>query len=228
MGSTIVFTRPDAGTAPGYFAESPQPGGPGVVLFGEWWGVTDHITETADRLASNGFDVLVPDLYRGRTAATGDEANHLMEGLNFTDAVTQDARGAAAYLRGTGAKKVGVMGFCMGGALAMLCAMNLTDFDAAVVFYGFPPAEGGDPGNIKIPIQGHWAELDEFFPIGRVDEIEKTLRERGVAHEFYRYDAKHGFTNPNQPGKSGLGHHHPEHAKTAWARAVAFLKKQLA
>jgi carboxymethylenebutenolidase len=227
MGSTIEFTRPDGATAPGFLAKAPHPGAPGVVMFGEWWGVTDHLQETASKLASSGFDVLVPDLYRGRVAATGDEANHLMEGLDFGDAISQDARGAAAYLREHGANKVGVSGFCMGGALAMLCAMKLTDFDAAVVFYGLPPADAGDPGDIKIPIQGHWALHDEFFGIDRVDAMEKRLHERGVPHEFHRYDAKHGFTNPNGPGESGLGNHHPEHAATAWKRAVEFLKKQL-
>jgi carboxymethylenebutenolidase len=217
------FARPDGGRAPGYFSAAPYAGAPGVVLFGEWWGITDHVTETADRLAAAGFDVLVPDLYRGRVAATGDEANHLMQGLDFNDAVTQDARGAAAFLRERGAKKIGVSGFCMGGALTMLCAMNLTDFAAAVVFYGFPPPEAGDPGSIRIPIQGHWARHDEFFTIERVDEIEKALHASGAPHEFHRYDAKHAFYNPG-----GLGNHHPEHAKTAWARAVSFLQEHLA
>jgi carboxymethylenebutenolidase len=225
--ATIEFTRPDGGTAPGYFASAPHASAPGVVMLGEWWGVTDQLMETADRLAASGFDVLVPDLYRGRVAATGDEANHLMEGLDFGDAVGEDARGAAAYLRGRGAAKVGVMGFCMGGALAFLCAMNLSDFDAAVAFYGFPPPEAGDPASIKIPIQGHWAERDEFFTIDRVDEIEKAMREAGAPHEFHRYDAQHGFTNPRGLGDYGLGHHHPEHAETAWARTVEFLKKHL-
>lgn len=227
MGTTIEFTRPDGQKAPGFLAEAPQPGAPGVVMFGEWWGVTDHLRETAGKLAAAGFNVLVPDLYRGRSAATGDEASHLAEGLDFNDAVSQDARGAAAYLREHGAKKVGVTGFCMGGALTMLSAMHLTDFDAAVVFYGFPPPEGGDPATIKIPIQGHWAERDEFFKIERVGEIEKALHDAGVPHEFYRYDAKHGFTNPKKLGDHGLGNHHPEHAETAWKRTVEFLKKFL-
>ncbi|HTX59928.1 MAG TPA: dienelactone hydrolase family protein, partial [Verrucomicrobiae bacterium] len=107
MGSTIEFARPDGGRAPGYFAEAAQ-GAPGVVMFQEWWGLDDHIKHTADRLAGHGYNVLAPDLYRGRVAATGDEANHLMQGLDFGDAVTQDARGAAAFLRERGAAKVGV------------------------------------------------------------------------------------------------------------------------
>jgi len=222
MGSTIEFARPDGGTAPGYLATAPAPSEAGVVMFGEWWGLTDHITEMADRLAATGFDVLVPDLYRGRVAATGDEANHLMEGLDWSDAISQDARGAATYLRAQGAKRVGVTGFCMGGALALLCAMNLADFDAASIFYGLPPAEAIDVTTIKIPLQGHWAERDEFFGIERVDELERALRAADVWHEFHRYDAKHAFINPG-----GLGNHHPEHADKAFERTVAFFKHHL-
>ena len=87
MGASIEFARPDGKLAPGYLAQAPQPDrAPGIVLFGEWWGLDDRIAATADRLASHGFNVLVPDLYRGRHAAKGDEANHLMEGLDFDDA----------------------------------------------------------------------------------------------------------------------------------------------
>jgi len=222
MGSSIEFARPDGAVAPGYHAHAPAAGAPGVVMFGEWWGLTDHITEMADRLAAAGFDVLVPDLYRGRIAATGDEANHLMEGLDFNDAISQDARGAAAYLRERGAKKVGVTGFCMGGALALLCAMKLHDFDAAAIFYGLPPAEAIDVSTISIPLQGHWAERDEFFGIERVNELEKALHEAGVAYEFHRYDAKHAFINPG-----GLGNHHPEHADAAFDRTIVFFKTNL-
>jgi|SRR5579862_972537 len=228
MGKTIDFTRPDGKQAPGYLAQSAADGAPGVVMIEEWWGVTGHMRETADRLAGEGFTVLVPDLYRGRTAATGDEANHLMEGLDFSDAATQDVAGAASYLRSHGAKKVGVTGFCMGGALTMIAAMNDPGFDAAAVWYGFPPPEAGDPSKIRIPIQGHWAIADGFFKIERVDAIEEQLKAGNVDYEFHRYDAQHGFHNPAGPGHSGLGHHHPEHARTAWHRMVAFFKKTLA
>lgn len=227
MGSTIEFTRPDAKTAPGYFSQAQQAGAPGVVLFEEWWGLDDRIKATADRLASHGFNVLVPDLYRGRSAATGDEANHLMQGLDFKDAATQDATGAARYLRERGAKRVGVVGFCMGGALAMLSVMHDGGFDAASVWYGYPPPEAGDPAKISVPVQGHWALDDEFFQIEGVDTIERTLKSRGVTPEFHRYDAKHGFYNTGQPGKGGLGHYHREHAETAWRRTVEFLDRTL-
>ncbi len=230
MGETIEFTRPDGKKAPGYYA--PPPGGgtsaPGVVMLEEWWGVTDHIKKTADQLAGAGFRVLVPDLYRGRVAAVGDEANHLMEGLDFGDAATQDARGAAQYLLGSGSKKVGVIGFCMGGALTFLAAMYDPEFNAAVSFYGYPPPEAGDVGKITIPVQGHWALHDGHFTLDGVDRIEARFKEAGVPHEFYRYDAQHAFHNPNQPGHAGLGHYNKEFAELAWQRSVDFLKTNLA
>ena len=228
MGLTIEFTRPDGKPAPGYLASAPQNGAPGIVLFEEWWGLDDRIRETADRLASHGFSVLVPDLYRGRSAATGDEANHLMQGLDFNDAATQDAAGAERYLRDGGATRVGVMGFCMGGALAMMAAMRGVGFDAVSVWYGFPPAEAGDPAKIAVPLQGHWATDDGFFTLAGVDAIERGLRDANVAHEFHRYDAQHGFYNTGAPGDGGLGHHHPEHAETAWRRTIDFFARTLA
>ena len=225
----IEFPRPDGKTAPGYYTAPPgAANAPGVVMLEEWWGVTDHIKHTADALASAGFRVLIPDLYRGRVAAVGDEANHLMQGLDFGDAATQDARGAAQYLKATGSKKAGVVGFCMGGALTVLAAMYDPEFDAAVSFYGYPPPEAGDVGNIKIPLQGHWALHDEHFGIAGVDKIEARLKEAGARYEFHRYDAKHAFHNPNQAGHAGLGHYNEEFAKLAWQRTVEFLKKNLA
>jgi len=227
MGSMVEFERPDGQEAPGYFATAAAPDAPGVVLFEEWWGLDDRIKVTADRLASHGFAVLVPDLYRGRSAATGDEANHLMEGLDFGDAATQDAAGAAAYLRERGSQRIGVMGFCMGGALAILSAMHGEEFDAASVWYGFPPPDAGDPAKIGIPLQGHWALQDGFFKIGGVDELERKLKSAGRQPEFHRYDAKHGFYNTGEIGQGGLGHYDREQAETAWARTIEFFDRTL-
>ena len=223
----IEYARPDGKKAPGYYAPSHAPSAPGVVLLEEWWGLTDYVKHTADQLAVAGFRVLVPDLYRGRQAAIGSEANHLLEGLDFGDASAQDARGAAQYLKSTGSKHVGVLGFCVGGALALLSAMHVPEFDAAVTFYGYPPEEAGDLTAIKIPLQGHWAEHDDFFTTEGVTNIAKRLNEKNVAHEFHHYDAKHGFHNPNQLGHAGLGHYRPELAAQAWTRTIEFFHKNL-
>lgn len=227
MGSMIEYARPDGQPAPAYYAEASSGAAPGVVLFEEWWGLDDRIKETADRLASHGFSVLVPDVFRGRSAATGDEANHLMQGLDFRDAATQDAAGAAAYLRQHGAKRIGVMGFCMGGALALLSVMHGQDFDAASIWYGYPPAEAGDPATIDVPVQGHWARHDDFFNLDGVDELETKLKAGGQTPEFHRYDAKHGFYNTGAPGEGGLGHHDAQAAETAWRRTVEFFDRTL-
>ncbi len=115
----------------------------------------------------------------------------------------------------------------MGGALAILAAMYVPEFDAAVDFYGYPPAEAGDPGKIKIPFQGHWATRDDFFTIDGVDRIEARLQEAGAQYEFHRYEAEHGFHNPNELGNAGLGHYNETFAQLSWQRSVDFLKKHL-
>ncbi|HET9096515.1 MAG TPA: dienelactone hydrolase family protein, partial [Candidatus Baltobacteraceae bacterium] len=91
MGQMIEFMRPDGQTAPAYLAsvEKGADQAPGIVVVAEWWGITADVMRIADEYAALGYRALVPDLYRGRTAAVGDEANHLMEGLDFGDAATQ-------------------------------------------------------------------------------------------------------------------------------------------
>ena len=227
MGSAIEFTRPDGQTAPGYFAPASSPNAPGVVMLEEWWGVDDRIKATADRLSSHGFSVLVPDLFRGRNAVTRDEATHLVEGLDFNDAAAQDTLGAARYLREQGARRVGVMGFCVGGALAVVAAMQSRDFDAVSTWYGLPPSEAGDPTKITIPLQGHWAREDQFVPIDAAKALEQRLKAADATPEFHYYDAKHGFYNTGEPGDAGLGHYDRESAETAWRRTVEFFDRSL-
>lgn len=223
----IEFTRPDGQTAPAYLASPEQDAqAPGIVVVAEWWGVTPDIKRIADEYAKLGYRALVPDLFRGRTAAVGDEANHLMEGLDFQDAALQDVRGALAYLKSNG-RKAGVTGYCMGGAIAIIAAMHLKEPDAAVVFYGFPPPQAGDPATIEIPIQCHFAKYDGFFTPQRGSEIETRMKEGNVPCEVYWYDAKHAFCNPNQPGHSGLGHYDESAAHEAWDRTVRFWKNTL-
>lgn len=223
------FKRPDGKTLNGYLAE-PKAGknAPGVVVIQEWWGLNDQIRGVADKLAGAGYRALVPDLYRGRSALEAKEAEHLMNGLDFADAAGQDVRGAVQYLKSTGSKKAGVTGFCMGGALTLLAAVNAPEADAAVAWYGFPPLEYVDASKIKAPLMGHWATQDQFFPIGKVDELEKKLRAANVKFEFHRYDAKHAFANETADSK-GLPplKHDPKAAEQAWKRTLDFFAKSL-
>jgi carboxymethylenebutenolidase len=231
MGQTITYTRPDGQAVQGYLAE-PAAGGaaPGIVVIQEWWGLNDQIRGVADRLAAQGWRALVPDLYRGKSTVQAEEAHHLMTNLNFGDAAGQDVRGAIQYLKAGGSAKVGVTGFCMGGALTMLSAVHVPEVDAAVVWYGYPPLEFVDAGKITAPLMAHWATDDVPFPIAGVDALQAKLDAAGVPYTFHRYDAKHAFANETQvEGKQLLPvlAYHPQHAATAWARTEAFFGQHL-
>jgi len=229
MGKTTDFKRPDGKSVSGYLAE-PSRGAkaPGVVVIQEWWGLNDQIRGVADTLAGAGYRALVPDLYRGKTALEANEAEHLMNSLDFGDAAGQDVRGAVAHLKATGSAKVAVTGFCMGGALTLLAAVNVPETDAAVVWYGYPPLNFIDARKIKAPLMAHWATEDKAFPIGKVDELEKMLRDAGVSFEFYRYQAKHAFANETANSKKlAILEYNPEAAKLAWSRTMDFFAKHI-
>ncbi len=229
MGTTITFKRPDGQSVQGYLAEPAQvAGAPAVVVIQEWWGVNDQIRGVADRLAQAGYVALVPDLYRGKSTVEAEEAHHLMTGLNFADAASQDIAGAVRHLKARGGK-VGVTGFCMGGALTMLTACFVPEVDAVVVWYGCPPLEYIDAGKIKAPLLGHWATQDEFFPIATIDQLQDKLREAGVNFEFHRYLAHHAFANETAvgPGRIPATQYDPVWSQQAWDRTFSFFGRWL-
>jgi len=226
----IQYPRPDGQIVNAYLAEPTNPShAPGIVVIQEWWGLNEQIKGVADQLAQAGYRALVPDLYRGQLALEANEAEHLMQGLNFGDAAGQDIRGAVQYLKKTGSPKVAVTGFCMGGALTVLSACNVPELDATVVWYGYPPLEFVDPKAITKPMLAHWALHDDAFAISGVDQLENMLNDAGSPIEFYRYDAKHAFANPKSDSR-GLPPlaYNPKAAILAWDRTMAFLKKNLA
>ena len=229
MGQMISYKRPDGGSVNGYLAE-PKGGSaaPAMVVIQEWWGLNDQIKGVADKLAGAGYRALVPDLYRGKVAVEANEAEHLMTNLNFGDAAGQDIRGAVQYLKASGSRKTGVTGFCMGGALTLLSVVNVPEADAGVVWYGFPPLEYIDASKIKAPLLAHWATEDVPFPIAKVDELEKKLRDAGVKFEFHRYKAKHAFANEEANSKKlAMLEYNPKAADLAWKRTMEFLAKTL-
>ena len=229
MGTMISYKRPDGQSVDGYLSESaPGRGRPGIVVIQEWWGLNDQIKGVADNLAGAGYRALVPDLYRGKVALQANEAEHLMNNLNFGEAAGQDVRGAVQHLKASGSAKVGVTGFCMGGALTVLSAVNVPELDAAVVWYGVPPLEYVDAPKIKIPLMGHWAIHDTAFPIAMADELEKKLRQAGVPFEFHRYDAIHAFANETADSKNlSFLKYDAAAAELAWRRTMEFLDKHL-
>jgi len=193
MGAMIEFGRPDGGKTKGYLSTAGQ-GRPGVVVIQEWWGLNDQICGVADRFARAGYNALAPDLYKGRLTTEPDEANHLMTGLDFADATHQDLRGAAQHLQAQSGK-VAVMGYCMGGAVTIVAAVHVPEFAAGVCFYGIPPKAFADPAKIRVPLQGHFANKDDWCTPAAVDDLERALKAAGISHEIYRYDAAHAFAN---------------------------------
>ncbi len=224
MGTTVQFNRPDGKTSEGYLAEPAHAAGaPAIVVIQEWWGLNEQIRGVAHRLASAGYLALVPDLYRGRSTVEAEEAHHLMTGLNFADAASQDIRGAVQFLK-TRSAKVGVTGFCMGGALTLLTVCTAPEVDAAVVWYGCPPLEYIDASKIQAPLLGHWATQDEFFPAATIDQLEEKLRPAGVRFDFHRYLAYHGFANETAvgPGRIPATQYDAVWSQMAWDRTLRF------
>ncbi|HOB46711.1 MAG TPA: dienelactone hydrolase family protein [Zoogloea sp.] len=229
MGNMVSFNRPDGQRVQGYLAEPAQAAGaPAIVVIQEWWGLNGQIRGVADRLALAGYVALVPDLYRGKLTVEAEEAHHLMSGLDFGDAASQDIRGAVQYLK-TRSTKVGVTGFCMGGALTLLALSNVPELDAGVVWYGCPPLEYIDASKIKVPVQGHFGTQDQFFAIATIDELETKLKAAGVAADFHRYLAHHAFANETAvgPGRIPATQYDPVWAQQAWDRALRFFGRTL-
>ncbi len=228
-GSMITFRRPDGKDVSGYLAKPQNAvGAPAVVVIQEWWGLNDQIRGVADRLAQCGYLALVPDLYRGKSTVEEEEAHHLMDGLDFGDAAGQDIRGAAQYLK-QHAEHVAVAGYCMGGALALLALGQTPELSAGVVWYGCPPLEYIDATKIKVPVLGHWATQDVFFPAATVDALEAKLSEAKVDIEFHRYLAHHAFANETAVGTGRIAgtQFDPVWSQRSWDRTLTFLGRTL-
>ena len=172
MGQMMEFAS-NGGTAEGYLAGD---GGPGVLVIQEWWGLNDHIKDVVERFAAEGFVALAPDLYHGQVTTEPDGAGKLMMAMNIDEA-SKDMSGAInLLLELTGRDKVGVVGFCMGGGLALVVACNRPDAVAAVApFYGLIPWESAQPdwSKLQAKVEGHYAAGDQFFTPEKAEALEQ-------------------------------------------------------
>lgn len=222
MGTRVSFKRPDGKSAEGYFAPAGAAHAPGVVVIQEWWGLQDQIRGLVDRFALAGYNAIAPDLYSGVVVPyhDRDEAGRQMSSLNFLDATDQSVRGAAQFLASSGVK-VAITGFCMGGAVSVIASCRVPEFACAIPFYGIPPEAVAKASDIKIPVQCHFANTDDWCTPATVDKFESDLKAAGKDFEFYRYDAEHGFVNEQRNPHS----HGP--AEIAWGRMLQYLKKHV-
>ncbi|KAJ8135636.1 hypothetical protein OY671_011151, partial [Metschnikowia pulcherrima] len=145
--------------------------------------------------------------------------NAQMTSLDFMDATTQNVCGAAQYLARNGAK-VGLTGFCLGGAVTIIGATKISEITAGVVFYGIPPEQSAKPADVKIPSPAPFANKDDWCTPAAVDAFEKAMKAAGKDFEAFRYDADHAFVNEERAAV-----HDRQAAELAWGRATDFFKR---
>jgi carboxymethylenebutenolidase len=210
----------------GYLAVPPSEQGPGVLVIQEWWGLVDHIKDVCDRLATEGFVALAPDLYHGTVTKSPDEAGKLFMALNIAKAGA-DLSGAADALLAraeVSSRRVGVLGFCMGGQLGLFAAMEYPDrIAAAVDFYGVHPKVRLDPSRLRVPVLAHFGKQDGSVKEADARALVERMRAGGVSFEAHFYDADHAFFNDTRPTVYDRAS-----ATLAWNRTLSFLREQVA
>jgi carboxymethylenebutenolidase len=211
----------------GHLAVPKSGKGPGVIVIQEWWGLVPHIVQIADRLAAEGFTALAPDLYHGRCTTNPDEAGRLMMGLDVPK-VAEDLRGAIDFLRARpecSSKKVGTVGFCLGGQLSLFAGCVHPDAVGAVVnYYGIHPNVKPDVTKLQAPVLGFFAEKDAYVNAAAVKELDERLTKAGKKHEFKTYaGVDHAFFNETRPEVFDR-----TAAEDSWRRTVAFFREELA
>jgi carboxymethylenebutenolidase len=229
MGERIEFPS-NGSTGSGYLAEpgSGATGSVGVLVLQEWWGLVDQITRTCDRFAGAGFTALAPDLYHGTEVplTEPDEAAKAMMAMEMGGAARDLSGAVDELLRRTGRDRVGVVGFCMGGGLALVLATQRPDAVGAVVpAYGVIPWPDAQPdySALSAAVLGHAAELDGFFTPDAARALEEQLTALGKTVTFHHYPGvDHAFFNDDRPEV-----YDRDSAELLWERTVAFLHEQL-
>ena len=223
MSGQMVTFASNGGTASGYLA-TPQSGtGPGVIVLQEWWGLVPHIKDVADRFAAEGFVALAPDLYHGKTTTHPDEAMRLLMAMNIGQ-TEKDLRGAAALLKTKSATaKIGSVGFCMGGSLAMFAATLNPNFGACVTFYGANTRIKPDFSKLNCPVLGLFGATDDHITPAVVGALAADIKTAGGTWSTHTYQGTgHAFFNDSRPEA-----YNKPAAEDAWVRTLAFLRANL-
>ena len=219
MNGTVVEFKSNGGTATGYLSLPASKKGKALILLQEWWGLVDHIKDVADRLANEGFVVLAPDLYHGESAKDPTDAKKLAMAMEISQ-VEKDVRGCVDYLLSSGhasSKTIGIVGFCMGGALSLYSACLNPQISACIVFYGIRQDVENKFDQLKAKVIGFFGDQDKSNPVDRVRAVEAELQKLDKSNKFTIYEgAQHAFFNDTRPA------YNPEAAKDAWGKMLAF------
>ncbi len=198
---------------------------PAVVVIHEWWGLNDWVKEQAQKFAEQGYVALAVDLYRGKSTSKATEAHELMSGLP-QDRAVRDLKAAFNYLNrraDVNNRKIGSVGWCMGGKFSLLLAVNEPRLAACVVNYGAMPTDPAAIQSIRAPVLGNFGAEDGGIPPDAVHAFEKAMKAAGKTIDVKIYDgAGHAFENPNNTAG-----YRQDAAMDAWARTLGFLGKTL-
>ncbi|MGG6296181.1 dienelactone hydrolase family protein [Leptolyngbya sp. AN02str] len=209
----------------GYLATPASGTGPGVIVLQEWWGLVPHIKDVADRFAEAGYVAIAPDLFQGTTTTSPDEAGRLLMTLNI-EQTAKSLQTTIDFLlnhEAVTSSSIGVVGFCMGGQLALLTATLSEQVGAVVDFYGIHPNVKPDFSKLVAPVLGIFGEKDSFVPPEAVQQLKADIQAAGGSIESHTYaDADHAFFNDTRPEV-----YQAAAAEDAWQRTLRFLSQQL-
>ena len=198
LGGQPVSYFADDEAAVGYLAVPDGAGPfPALILIHEWNGLVDRIREVADAMAAEGYVTLAADLYSGQVGSTPQENRALMsEHLEDPDRMVANLDAAARFLRErddvTG--RVGTMGWCFGGGVALTYALGGEEHEATAIFYGSLVTDPAVLASIDHEVYGSFAEMDTGIPPETVNEFVSALRSAGVQNDVHIYDeVNHGF-----------------------------------
>jgi carboxymethylenebutenolidase len=224
MGERVTFPS-NGHSGEGYLAAPAGGRGPAVVVIQEWWGVVPHIQDVVERFAAEGFLAIAPDLYHGKTTTSPDDAAKLLMELDVERAEREIA-GAGSYLLSRpecSSSKFGVIGFCMGGALAQYAATKSAKVAATVSFYGGFKKVQCDWKNLSGPLMLMYGENDQGVPPAGGRELESQLKALGKSVELHVYPgAGHAFFNDARPEA-----YDKPAAEDAWTRTLEFFRKNI-
>jgi len=223
-GSEITFES-DGDEVAAYLAVPASGRGPGVLVIQEWWGLVDAIRDVCDRLAREGFVALAPDLYRGERTTDPDVAGRLMMDLEIPRAMGDLEAAAEALMRESSVtgSKLGCIGFCMGGQLALAAGCACARIGAVVDCYGIHPNVDLDVSKLRPAVFGVFAENDDFIPHESVRALERKLKDAGLRAEFKTFlGVQHAFMNHARPDV-----YDAPAAEEAWNDLLSFLRAEL-
>jgi carboxymethylenebutenolidase len=198
---------------------------PALVAIHEWWGLNDWIKQQASNLADEGYLVLAIDLYRGQVATNPDDAHQIMRGVP-DDRASRDLLAATDYLSSlttVNPKRIGAIGWCMGGGYALNLAVTDPKLKVAVINYGHLASDKSTLRKIHASVLGIFGAQDKGITVADVNKFEAQMKSLNKKVEIHIFpDAGHAFENPNN--QEGF---RPEDATEAEKITEEFLLKNL-